>query len=67
MLNSTYLCSIIFFSFGILFYFKFNFRQGKSEVNNKKLLKTLLEGLDMDLPEELKSLDKPSTDPQKLS
>ena len=31
------------------------------------LVKNLLEGLDMELPEELKSLDNPSTDAHKLS
>ena len=31
------------------------------------LLKKLLEGLDLELPEELKTLDNSPTDPQKLS
>ena len=39
----------------------------KDEINNKILLKNLLEGLDMELPEELKALDNSSTDPQNYS
>ena len=45
----------------------FNFRSGKNQINNKIVLKNLLESLDMDLPDELKALDNSSTDPQKLS
>ena len=52
---------------GSLFYFFLNFRSGKSEINNKILLKNLLEGLDMEVPDELRTLDDSSTDPQKLS
>ena len=52
---------------GSLFYFFLNFRSGKSEINNKILLKNLLEGLEMELPDELKALDNSSTDPQKFS
>ena len=52
------------FSFLYLFY---NLRAGKVEISNKILLKNLLEGLDMELPDELKALDNSSTDPQKLS
>ena len=68
MINNTYLYSfIILFGLGSLFYFFLNFRSGKSEINNKILLKNLLEGLEMELPDELKALDNSSTDPQKFS
>ena len=68
MLNSTYLYFFfIFFSISILIYFIYNFRSGNNELNNKILLKKLLEGLDMELPEELKTLDTSSTDTQELS
>ena len=68
MFNSTYLYFFfIFFSIGILIYFIYNFRSGNNELNNKILLKKLLEGLDMELPEELKTLDTSSTDTQELS
>ena len=68
MINSTYLYSFfILFCFGTLIYFVLNFRSGKNEINNKILLKNLLEGLDMEVPDELKTLDNSSTDPQKLS
>ena len=68
MFNSTYLYFIfIFFSISILIYFIYNFRSGNNELNNKILLKKLLEGLDMELPEELKTLDTSSTDTQELS
>tara|TARA_Y100001968_G_C19249577_1_gene663686 strand:- start:168 stop:380 length:213 start_codon:yes stop_codon:yes gene_type:complete len=66
MINSTYLYSfLILLAFSIIFYLFFNFRPGKSDINNKILLKNLLEGLDMDLPEELKALDNSSNDAQK--
>ena len=68
MLNSTYLYFFfIFFSISILIYFIYNFRSGNNELNNKILLKKLLEGLDMELPEELKTLDTSSTDTKELS
>ena len=68
MINNTYLYSFfILFALGSLFYFFLNFRSGKSEINNKILLKNLLEGLEMELPDELKALDNSSTDPQKFS
>ncbi len=68
MFNSTYLYFFfIFFSISILIYFIYNFRSGNNELNNKILLKKLLEGLDMELPEELKTLDTSSTDTQELS
>ena len=68
MINSTYLYSF-FILFGIcsLIYFFLNFRSGKNQINNKIVLKNLLESLDMDLPDELKALDSSSTDPQKFS
>ena len=68
MINSTYLYSFfILFAIFSLFYLFFNFRSGKNQINNKILLKNLLESLDMELPDELKALDNSSTDPQKLS
>ena len=68
MINSTYLyLFFILFAICSLIYFFNNFRTGKNETSNKILLKNLLEGLDMELPEELKALDNSSTDPQKLS
>ena len=64
MISNTYLNSIfIFFAFCILFYFFLNFRTAKNEINQKILLKNLLEGLDMELPDELKALDNSPTDP----
>ncbi len=68
MINSTYLYYFFAF-FGIcsLIYLFFNFRPGKNQINNKVVLKNLLEGLDMELPDELKSLDSSSADPQKFS
>ena len=68
MIHSTYLY-LIFSSFALLFflYFFFNFRNDKNEISNKVLLKNLLEGLDLELPEELKGLDNSPTDPHKLS
>ena len=68
MINSTYLYSfILLFVFGSFFYIYQIFRSGKNEIDNKILLKNLLEGLDMEVPDELKTLDNSSTDPQKLS
>ena len=68
MINSTYLYSFfILFAFCSLIYLFFKFRPGKNEINNKILLKNLLESLDMELPDELKTLDNSSTDPQKFS
>ena len=68
MISSTYLYSFfVLCGIFVLFYLFLNFRPVKTEMNNKILLKNLLEGLDMELPEELKGLDNSSTDPQKLS
>ncbi len=67
MLNITYLYFFfILFAIVSFFYLLFNFRPSKNEISNKILLKNLLEGLDMELPEELKALDN-STDSQKFS
>jgi len=68
MINNTFLHSFFILSaFCIIIYLFINFRPGKNETNNKILLKNLLEGLDMELPDELKALDNSSTDAQKLS
>ena len=68
MINSTILYSFfILISLCLIYYLFINFRPGKNETNNKILLKNLLEGLDMELPDELKALDNSSTDAQKLS
>ena len=66
MINSSYLYSFLILSaFCFIFYCIYNYRPGKSEINNKILLKKLLEGLDMELPEELKSLENSPNDAQK--
>ena len=66
MINSTYLYSfLIVLACCFIFYLFLNFRAGKSEISNKILLKNLLEGLDMELPEELKTLDNSSNDAHK--
>ncbi len=68
MINSIYL--YIFFTtvlFISLLFFYLNYKPSKTESNSKMLLKNLLEGLDLELPEELKGIDNSSTDPQKLS
>ncbi len=68
MILSPYLYSLfIFLAICSLLYVFLNFRHGKEEINNKILLKNMLEGFDLDLPEELKALDTTSTDTQKLS
>ena len=68
MINSTYLYSFfVFFCSALLCYHILNLRSSKNQLNNKILLKNLLEGLDIELPDELKALDRSSTDPQKLS
>ncbi len=68
MINSFYL--YLFFSslaiFALIIIFLI-FRPNKTLINNKILLKSLLEGFDLELPEELKTLDSTSTDPQKFS
>ena len=50
-----------------LIYLFFYLRTGKNEISNKIVLKNLLESLDLELPDELKSIDNSSTDPQKFS
>ena len=68
MINSTYLYPIfIFIAICLIIYCFYNFRPGNNELNNKILLKNLLEGLEMELPEELKSLDNSSADHHNLS
>ena len=66
MINSTYLYSLlILLAICFLFYFIFNYVFGKSETDNKLLLKKLLEGLDVELPDELKALENSSNDAKK--
>ena len=68
MLHSTYSYTFfILLAICSFIYFIYKIRLGNNELNNKILLKNLLEGLDMELPEELKTLDNSTTDPQKLS
>ena len=68
MLHSTHLYSFfILLAISLITYLIYNFRASNDELNNKILLKNLLEGLDMELPEELKTLDSSSTDTQELS
>tara|TARA_Y100001968_G_C19157064_1_gene618952 strand:+ start:188 stop:394 length:207 start_codon:yes stop_codon:yes gene_type:complete len=68
MINSTYLYSFFtLLAICSFIYLFINFRTGKNVINNKILLKNLLEGLDMELPDELKTLDNSSADPQKFS
>ncbi len=67
MISNTYLYSfVIFFAICSLYFLFLNFRSGKNEINNKILLKNLLERLDLELPEELKGLDNSSTGPRNL-
>ena len=68
MINSTFLYYLfILLALCSIFYLFLNYRPGKNEKNNKILLKNLLLGLEMELPDELKALDNSSTDPQKFS
>jgi len=67
IINSYLYLFLIMFSICSLFYLFLNFRIGKNNINNKILLKDLLEGFDLELPEELKALDNSSSDTQKLS
>ena len=55
MLNSHYffIISSILIAISFAIYFLNSSRPYKNSLNNKILLKNLLEGLDMDLPEEL--------------
>ena len=67
MINSTYLyllissALILFLLFVIL-----KIKSDKSSINDKLLLKNLLEGFDLEIPDELKRLDNSNTDPQKF-
>ena len=64
MINSTYIYSfLILFAFCSIIYIFLYFKSNKNELSNKIVLKNLLEGLDIELPEELKALDNSSTDP----
>ena len=67
MISSTYLyliiSSVVVFS---LLFFLLNFKPNKSNKSNKLLLKNLLEGFDLEIPEELKRLDNSTIDPQKF-
>ena len=66
MINSPYLYFVFsFIAIIALLILFFNLRNNKTPINNKILLKNLLESLELDLPEELKRLDNSSTDPQK--
>jgi len=64
MINSTYIYSffILFSIFSIIYSFYY-FRSDKNAISNKIVLKNLLESLDMEIPDELKSLENSSTDP----
>ena len=65
MLNSTFLYSFfILFAVCTIIYLFVNFRSCKNEISNKIVLKRLLESLDIELPDELKTLDNSSTDTQ---
>ncbi len=67
MINTAYLYLLSSFALIAFLYFIFNYRHEKSDINNKIMLKNLLEGLELDLPDELKGLDNSPTDPNKLS
>jgi len=67
MINGTYTYLFFFFiAFISLLVLLLNFRPVKNNINNKLILKNLLESLDLELPEELKQLDSSSTDPKNL-
>lgn len=66
MINILYLF-LVLVAISSVFYLFHNFRTGKNEINSKILLKNLLEGLDMELPDELKALDNTSAGPRKFS
>ena len=67
-MNSTYIY-FLFSSISIIFflYLFFYIKPSKNHLNNKILLKNLLESLDLDLPEELKRIENPSTDTKNFS
>ena len=63
MTNSTYI--YLFFSclaVSLLFFSFIYFKPSKNNLNNKILLKNLLESLDLELPDELKRLENSSPD-----
>jgi len=67
MINSTYIYLLILFISLLIFgYWFFYSKSNKNDISSKLLLKSLLEGFDLDLPDELKTLDNSSTDAQKL-
>ena len=67
MINSTHLYLLLssLFAFSVIYIF-FIFRNAKPNLNNKVVLKNLLESFDLELPEELKRLENSSTDTQKF-
>ncbi len=67
MLSSSqfYIITSLLISFSALIYFLIT-KPFKSNLNNKILLKNLLENFDLDLPEELKGIDNTSPDSNKL-
>ena len=68
MFNSPYLYLIpSLLGFFSILYFVFNLKPNKNNINNKIILRNLLESLDLELPDELKRIDNSSTDTQKLS
>ena len=68
MISNTYLYIIFTFLavFAVVFIY-FYLKPNKNNLNNKILLKNLLESFELDLPDELKRLDTPSADSRKLS
>tara|TARA_B100000579_G_C22178786_1_gene553165 strand:+ start:180 stop:383 length:204 start_codon:yes stop_codon:yes gene_type:complete len=67
MINSTYIYLLFpFISILIFGYWFFYSKSNKNDISSKLLLKSLLESFDLDLPDELKTLDNSSTDAQKL-
>ena len=67
MNNSYYIYFVLTFIAVFSVWLFFNFRPSKNHINNKILLKNLLESLELDLPDELKRLDNSTTDSRKLS
>ena len=56
MLHSFSLQLIIFFIASSLIIYLLNTKPYKNNISNKKLLKNLLEGFDLELPDELKEI-----------
>ena len=68
MIEHTYLYFFfLLVTFLSLLFLFFNFRGNKTNINNKLVLKNLLENLDLELPEELKNLDNSATETKKFS